>query len=171
MSSPKWAEVLGPDAEPLMLAAVATVAERSFFAVVERCDGRRFARLKANVSRWLVATIHFSQAASAGEVSCTVSEELAVALFDAFTGREPLGPPRAEELLDLLGEFANMACGSWLTRLTPKAGFVLAAPTVKWTADGTRPAHTGPRLLLAINDLPLAVEVRAAPRAVASARV
>ncbi len=167
MFSPKWPEALGPDAERRMLEAVTTVAEQSFFAVVEPCYPRRFAALKGGVPRWLVAAIHFADEDCAGELRCTVSEDLAIALFDAFTGREPLGPPRAEELLDLLGEFANMACGSWLTRRPRRSGFTLSAPTVRWTEDATLPVPEGPHLLLAVNDLPLVLEVRAAPVAAA----
>ncbi len=162
MSSTKWPEPLGPDAEYVMVEAVAAVAERSFFALVERCDDQRFAKLERDVPRWMVAAIEFAEPECTGVVSCTLSEELALALFDAFTGREPLGPPPAEELLDLIGEFANMVCGAWLTRRADTSGFTLSPPTVKWAADGSRPALTGARLLLTLNDLPLAVEVRAA---------
>ncbi len=162
MFSPRWPTVLGPDAERALLDAVTAVAEQSFFAVVDRCDDRTFAELCGHAPRWLVAAIAFTDAESAGELRCTVSEELAVALFDAFTGREPLGPPRAEELLDLLGEFANMACGSWLTRLRRATIFNLATPAVKWLPDGAAPTVTGSHLLLTVNDLPAVVEVRAA---------
>ncbi len=167
MSSPKWPEALGPDAERLLLEAAGAVAEQSFFAVVEPCNARRFAEIEKGVTRWLVASIHFEDVGCAGELRCTVSEDLAVGLFDAFTGREPLGPPRAAELLDLLGEFANMICGSWLTRRPRGSGFRLSTPAVKWTDDGARPAPEGAHLLLAVNDLPLALEVRAAPAAAA----
>jgi len=163
MSSPKWPEVLGPDAERALLEAVTAVAEQSFFAVVEPCDTRQFAQLERDAARWLVAAIPFTDADCRGELRCTVSEDLAVALFDAFTGREPLGPPRAEELLDLLGEFANMACGSWLTHRPRRTGFTLGPPSVKWMTDASRPSLTLPHLLLAINDLPLVLDVRATP--------
>ncbi len=163
MCSEKWPDLLGRDASALMVEAVTAVAERSFFAVAEPCDAERFAAIASGVPRWMVAAVKFTEADCAGSVACTLSEDLAQALFDAFTGREPLAPaPPADEVLDLVGEFSNMVCGTWLTRLAKKQTFTLHKPSVQPAPDPLQLSAPGARLLLAVNDLPLVVEVRVA---------
>jgi hypothetical protein len=52
---------------------------------------------------------------------------LAERLFDAFSGRDPEEPaPPIAEIHDLVGEFANMICGSWLTRAANERTFAIA---------------------------------------------
>ena len=164
MCSPNWPELLGPHADDVMLDAVTRVAERNFFAVVEPCDDRQFAVLADQSARWLVAAVHFTEGDCSGAVSCTVSEHLANALFDAFSGRDQLDPaPDPQQLLDLVGEFSNMICGAWLTRLAVRQTFTLSSPTVRHSPDPSQLTTPQARMLLAVNDLPLAVEVRVAP--------
>ena len=161
MCSLKWPELLGSDAVDVMLEVVTVVAERSFFAVAEPCDDHRFANLSANTARWMVAAVRFAEPDFNGVVSCTLSEDLAHSLFDAFTGRDPADPaPEPEQVFDLVGEFSNMICGLWLTRLASQQTFSLSRPTVQRAPDKSLLALADARLLLAINDLPLAVEVR-----------
>ena len=163
MCSQKWPDLLGRDASAVMFAAVTAVAERSFFSVVEACEPARFSAMAAEIPRWMVAAVKFTEDDCVGSVSCTMPEELAQALFDAFTGREPLAPaPPADEILDLVGEFANIVCGSWLTRLAKNQTFTLHKPSVQPAPDPSQLSAPGARLLIAINDLPLVVEVRVA---------
>jgi CheY-specific phosphatase CheX len=101
-----------------MFEAVRSVAEHSFFAVAEPGDERSFAAQAAAVPSWLVATVRFEQGALQGTVACTMPTSLARGLFDAFAGRDPSEPePGAELVHDLVGEFSNMVCGAWLTRV------------------------------------------------------
>ncbi len=161
MSSLKLPETLPtPDREEVF-SAVADVAERSFFAMVDPCDDARFEELAAPHAEWLIATVRFEEPTCAGAVSCRLPSALADRLFDAFSGRdadEP--PPHPEEVRDLVGEFANMVCGAWLTRAANDRTFNLSKPIV-----GTKPlsassgeVRTG--LMVSIDDLPCQVDVR-----------
>src|SRR5512146_1403003 len=133
MCSMKSPELLGSDGLDAMVNAVAAVSERSFFAVVEPCDEARFAGLPRPDTRWMAATVRFREPDCRGRVSCTLSEELAHALFNAFTGRDPLDPaaePHPALLADLIGEFANMICGTWLSKQASRQLFTLSRPEV-----------------------------------------
>jgi len=150
------------EATAAMFEAVRTVAEQSFFAVAEPSDDRSFGVAAVQVPRWLVATVGFEQGPLAGTVSCTLPEHLAAGLFDAFTGRDPGDPaPTTALVYDLVGEFSNMVCGAWLTRVEGGRTFTLTHPSVEPAA---RPAAAGDlRLVAAIDDLPVAVDLRLAP--------
>jgi hypothetical protein len=156
-------ELLGSDAADLMVDAVTAVAAKSFFAVVERCDDQRFAALSSGAPGWWIVSVQFTEATDSGVVSCTMPDDLAHELFDSFAGRDPLGPPpNPDELVDLLGEFSNMVGGTWLTRLANHQTFSLSSPKVQ-RAPSAPPANgADTRVLLALNDRPLAVEVRIA---------
>jgi hypothetical protein len=146
-----------------MVEVVSTVAARSFFAVVERCDDERFDALSAGAAGWWIASIQFNEGDERGVVSCAIADDLAFALFDAFTGRDPHDPPAdPTDLVDLLGEFSNMVGGTWLTRLANHQGFSLGSPQVQRVASLSRRRDADPRVLLSLNDRPLAVEVRIA---------
>jgi CheY-specific phosphatase CheX len=151
-----------PKAASAMFDAVRTVAEQSFFAVAEPADDRSFGVAAAQVPRWLVATVRFEQGPLAGSVSCTIPEKLANGLFDAFTGRDPGEPaPIASLIHDLVGEFSNMVCGAWLTRVESGLTFTLSHPSVE---TAPTPAEAGDlRLVAAIDDLPVAVDLRLQP--------
>jgi len=146
-----------------MADAVTAVAGNSFFAVVEPCDAQRFADLSSIARSWWLVSVQFTESAETGVVLCTLTDELATMLFDAFTGRDPDGPPDSASLVDLLGEFGNMICGAWLTRLANHQTFSLSRPAVVLAQDVLPSDEAGARKHLAVNDLPLAVEVRVAP--------
>ena len=134
--------------------AVEAVAERSFFAVVDRCDEQMLRSLARSVPRWLVATVRFDDGPLKGAMSCTLPEDLAYLLFDGFSGRDPNEPlPGERDLYDLVGEFANMVCGAWLSRCAADRAFRLGPPLVarisapaagaagrSWLGIGNRPA-------------------------------
>ena len=155
-NSPK---LIDPDAATAMFEAVRSVAEQSFFAVAEPGDDRSFDALAKHVPRWLVATVRFEQGPTAGSVSCTLPENLAHGLFDAFTGRDPADPAPTDILIhDLVGEFSNMVCGAWLTRVEGGRTFTLSHPLVEPAVAVGRAGDI--RLLAAIDDLPVAVDLR-----------
>jgi hypothetical protein len=154
---------LDPSAASVVAHAVVDVAERSFFAAAEVAQTPEGDA--ASADDWLVASVQFDEAEAAGTVSCLLPEALARSLFDAFNGREPHAPrPAIDQLFDLVGEFSNMVCGAWLTRVATEQAFVLGKPLVRpvldslalTTADGTRTA-------MLVNDLPLLVDVRVGP--------
>ena len=164
MSSPKsptvdWPALIHTDAAATALFdAVRSVAERSFYSVAEPGHDEVFRVEARRVPRWLAATVRFEQGGFAGSVSCTLPERLAHTLFDAFTGRDPADPlPTPELVVDVVGEFSNMVCGVWLTRVASGHAFTLSRPRVEPAA------HVGDsgdvRVLAAIDDRPVAVDV------------
>ncbi len=163
MCSLKWPAPLGSDPVGVMLEAVSRIAERNFYAVVEPCDADRFAALAAEETGvWMVAKVAFTEADCTGVVTCHLSQELAYTLFDAFTGRDPLldPPPASDALDDLVGEFTNMICGSWLTLLANRQTFELSRPEVRRLEQAPLARPDAP-LLLTLNDRPFVVQVGA----------
>jgi hypothetical protein len=135
-----------------MLAAVGAVAEQSFYALVEP-------RAEADLSArsWLMAAVRFGDGRLFGSVVCWLPADLSQILFDAFTGREP-GDPRApaDQIDDLVGEFANMVCGDWLTRCLGHRVFQLSPPLV---VRVPKPAANPPRRQwVRVSDRPLAID-------------
>jgi hypothetical protein len=135
-----------------MLAAVGAVAEQSFFAFVDP-EGEADLTPRS----WLMAAVRFSDGELSGSVVCWMPADLSQSLFDAFSGREP-GDPRAqaEHIDDLVGEFANMVCGDWLTRCLGHRVFELSPPLVLRTG---KPAANPPRRQwVRVSDRPLAID-------------
>jgi len=160
MSSVKPPDLFSPDAGTQVAGAVVAVAERSFFADVQSCDRGRFDDLAAAIDdSWLVAMVHFREGDFAGALSCSLPQDLARNLLDAFTGRDPQEPdPDREALFDLVGELSNMICGTWLTRMAMAQTFTLSRPVVEFTRS--RPAVGEDTVaMMAINDWPLLVSV------------
>ena len=141
MSSMTLPELIGPETPRRDPAARSqTVAERSFFAVVEPCDDRRSTALAATVSRWLVGDRPLRRGRG---------DRLAVVHAAATTSRAAvrrLQRPRsartrrrhATRCYDLVGEFANMVCGAWLSRCASDATFPLSPPVVEPRAAARR---------------------------------
>jgi hypothetical protein len=168
MSSISLPDLIGPETADAILAALRTVAERSFFADVEPCDDRTFGRLTSGMSSWLVATVRFEEGTAIGALSCTLPDALATALFEAFTGHDPsTAEPRRADVLDLVGEFANMVCGAWLSRLSDNCLFELRVPAVtRMTAGWTPLSDSNGReglicRMVTINELPMRILIRA----------
>jgi chemotaxis protein CheY-P-specific phosphatase CheC len=158
MCSAKLPDLFSPEVTAQVAGAIASVAERSFFADVQSCDRARFEE-QAAAGAWLVATVHFREGACAGTLSCTVPHDLARNLLDAFTGRDPRDPdPDRDALFDLVGELSNMICGTWLTRMATAQAFTLSRPVVEFVA-GRPTLGQSDATLVAVNDLPLAVSV------------
>jgi hypothetical protein len=139
--------------------AVSTVAERSFFACVDRCDRPDFDDIQ---TEWLVATVRFDDGPVSGSLACSLPSDLALRLFDAFSGRHPSAslPPR-HQLDDLVGEFSNMVCGAWLTRCDTHRVFKLRPPVVSRVQRPDRDENR--REWLAVNNRPVAIDWDLAP--------
>lgn len=134
--------------------AVSTVAERCFFACADRCDAPDLDEIEAE---WLIATVHFHDGPVHGSLACVLPSDLALWLYDAFTGRDPATPsPRRDQVDDLAGEFSNMVCGAWLTRVDTHRVFRLSPPSIGRVA---RPANEGShREWVAVNNRPVAID-------------
>lgn len=141
---------------PPIRAAVAAVAEQSFFAMVDGCE---VSDAEAAADAWLVAMVRFDDGHTSGSLACWVPPDLAQALFDSFSGRDPSDPlPPAHQVYDLIGEFSNMVCGDWLSRsIGQRSAFELSQPIV---VQAPKPMSHDPsrRLWVKVNDRPLAVD-------------
>jgi hypothetical protein len=160
MSSPMLQKL--SDGRAAIADAVEAVAEKSFFAVVDRCPEKVLTGLAGSVPLWVVATVRFEDGPVKGSMSCTVPEDLAHTLFDGFSGREPSATaPGDRQLYDLVGEFANMVCGSWLTHCVSERAFRLGPPLVA-RVGVPQPSAPG-RHWLGIATRPVAVDVYLQP--------
>jgi hypothetical protein len=141
--------------------ALVEVGEQSFFAFVERCDQTWFDDLAAEAGGWMIATVTFTGEQGTGSLSCTFTEELVLDLYDAFTGRDPAeGTPDPREIADLAGEFANMVCGLWLSRIMGSHTFSLGSPRAGRVPQPAGPAPQGAeRMLVVVNNRPMIVDL------------
>mgnify|MGYP006281464827 CR=1 FL=1 len=154
--------LFGSDATTALRSAVADVVERSFFSMADECDAESFERVSAEIPAWVSASVQFDEGSSPGAVVCWIAAPLAERLFDAFSGRDPDEPPPSEtDLYDLVGEFANMVCGAWLTRAVNQQTFSLTKPVVDACDSATAIAAVGDRgLTFFIDDMPIAIDVQ-----------
>jgi len=142
--------------------AVSTVAERSFFACVDRTDAPDAEGVQGE---WLAATVRFDDGPVWGSLACVLPADLALSLFDAFSGRDPAAQlPRADQLDDLIGEFSNMVCGTWLTRCEAHRVFRLSPPAVTRTMQPGEPDEGRHREWLMLNNRPVAIDWEIARR-------
>src|SRR4051794_28843597 len=136
--------------------ALSSVVESSFNASAESCDEVTLSALAAEEGSWLRASVRFDGRMS-GEVVCTLPESLVSKLAAAFGGLDPGDPLDPLLLDDLMGEFANMVCGRWLTRISDTTTFDLGAPLV------SRPGVTAPgaanQMATIVNGQPAFIQV------------
>ena len=138
-----------------LVAAIVNVAERSFFAYAEPAPDGVPVDLPGDCYELSVAFT----GAFAGIVRLVMPIALARDLCAAFSGLSPDEPLADDAVSDLAGEFANMACGTWLTSLEEAVCFSLAHPLVtRVPADA---AVAGPAVL--INDQPVVIQLELVP--------
>jgi CheY-specific phosphatase CheX len=137
--------------------ALVEVAENSFFAFVDPLEGEALAEAMAAASSWLEASVTFT-GAFGGTMHILVAEPLALELFASFLGLEPGETADDARLFDLVGEFGNMVCGSWLTRSCQRRRFDLQHPVVVRQAAAVPPG-AGEGLTLALNGQPVFVRL------------
>ncbi len=135
--------------------AIVVVAERSFFAFAE--PAAPDADIPGAGDRYELAVAFTGP--FAGIVRLTMPVTLAHDLCAAFSGAAPDEAIAADAVQDLAGEFANMACGTWLTGLGESVCFSLAHPMVR--AAGPEALHDG-RVVL-VNDQPVVVGLELVP--------
>jgi hypothetical protein len=136
------------------MAAVGIVAERSFFAFVDPCPPPVD---DEDEREWFVASVRFDDGLLSGTLTCTLRSDLAQVLFDAFSGRHPASPlPSRHQVEDLIGEFSNMVCGTWLSRCAGERLFRLRQPVVEHLARPAADEHN--RLWVSLHNRPLAID-------------
>jgi CheY-specific phosphatase CheX len=138
-----------PDAErERIIDAVTRVAERSLFAFAEEIPVEL---MPASIDGgWHVASLQFAGPFS-GRMSLAVPAVLGRQICDACIGDEPAD---LSAVRDLVGEFANMTCGTWLTTRQEESCFDVTHPEVV-DADHV-PACD---MAFAINDLPVKLSI------------
>ena len=172
MSSVKSPALTSTDQDALQ-SAVIEVCENAYFVFVEACDAPQFATLVEPVraekgrgpsGRWLNASVAF-HGASTGEVEVVLPERLGTWLVVSLLGLPPDATLKDNQLLDGVGEFANMVCGAWLSKANETASFTLDVPKVSrmppgWTPDSALPGGEQAYRTVVVNDLPLEVRAR-----------
>ena len=175
------------EADDTLYLALLQVCDRSFFTLVESCDGTRFAALVKNAASdaafedtsdaagarpqldWLKASVAFDATFSSGEFEIYLPTKLArwlVASMLGTPGTADSGDIQLpdEQMFDGMGEFGNIVCGSWLTELGRNQAFNLASPHVARVPAGWNPlaevTNRERRQLVCINDLPMRVVIR-----------
>jgi len=138
--------------------ALVEVAENSFFAFVDPVEAEVAGELLAIAPGWIQATVVF-EGAFGGAMQIALAEPLAIELFASFLGLEPGDVPDDARLFDLVGEFGNMVCGSWLTRSCQRRSFDLHHPEVVRLPAAEAPQAEAHRLVLTLNGQPACVRL------------
>lgn len=140
-----------------LAAALTAVGEQSFFGYVNLKPEQEFAPAAGAVQQWLLAIVDFRSDEHGGRLRIALPAGLAGDLLAAFLGLPD--EDTTPELTDMVGEFANMLCGYWLTEQCPEKTFALTKPIVtSESATGGLPwaAATTPLCAL-LNDQPVAI--------------
>lgn len=110
-------------------------------------------------AEWVEASVDFVGPCS-GRLSCWLPGPPAHELCEAFSGESITLLSKSEVVADVIGEFTNMICGTWLTRVTDPGShygalvpFALSPPVV----DVVRTA--GDEEAVVVNDRPVLVRV------------
>jgi hypothetical protein len=141
---------LDQDARAALDRALTLVAEESFFAMVDPVPED----LAAPDGHLLNVRVTF-EGGFAGTLSCTMPRALAHELTAAFSGASMDEIAVADPAIDdLVGEFANMICGRWLTDVAPQDLFSLTHPAI---TPVVAPADRAPHGLL--NGQPIWIEL------------
>lgn len=158
MSSAKSAPItLSSDVRDQLVDSATRVCETSFFAFVEPASNELLASA-ADESRWYHTSVNYT-GPSHGSVAVALPEELAREVFAAFLGFADSSAANQAEVEDVVGEFANMVCGAWLTSLGGDSCFSLTHPEV---SSGGLPVLDENAIVLAVNDRPLVIRAEQA---------
>jgi CheY-specific phosphatase CheX len=143
------------------------VSENAYFVFVEPVDRAQFADAVGLVKdAWLKVSVAF-EGSFAGSVEIAMPEPLGMWLVTSLLGMQ--GHETLEEVqqFDGVGEFANMVCGAWLSRLSDDCLFELRVPAVTRMTAGWSPiteTDIRPELIcrmVTINELPMRILIRA----------
>ena len=172
MSSAKSQLLTPTDLHDTLQAALIEVGENAYFVFVEPCDAGAFATLaeqerdKSSRPGWLMASVRFTGAFS-GSVEIVLPERLGHWLVTSLLGMPPEEDLPETQMFDGVGEFANMVCGAWLSRVGDQALFELKVPAVtrmaaEWNPVGDGRGREEPMCrMVSLNDSPMRIRVRA----------
>ncbi len=158
MSSAKSApNTLSSDARDQLVESATRVCETSFFAFVEPASSEMLAAA-AGEAHWFHTSVTYT-GPSKGNVALALPEDLAREIFAAFLGFADSSAANDAEVEDVVGEFANMVCGAWLTARGGEACFSLTHPEVR---RGCLPVLADDTIVLAVNDRPIVIHAELA---------
>ena len=170
MSSAKSQLLTPTDLHDTLQAALIEVGENAYFVFVEPCDAGAFATLAEQEREkgpgWLMASVRFTGAFS-GSVEIVMTERLGHWLVTSLLGMSPEDDLPENQMFDGVGEFANMVCGAWLSRVGDQALFELKMPAVTRMATEWNPVGEGRGReelmcrMVSLNDSPMRIRVRA----------
>jgi hypothetical protein len=170
MSSAKSQLLTPTDLHDTLQAALIEVGENAYFVFVEPCDAGAFATLAEQEREkgpgWLMASVRFTGAFS-GSVEIVLTERLGHWLVTSLLGMSPEDDLPETQMFDGVGEFANMVCGAWLSRVGDQALFELKMPAVTRMATEWNPVGEGRGReelmcrMVSLNDSPMRIRVRA----------
>jgi chemotaxis phosphatase CheX-like protein len=170
MSSAKSQLLTPTDLHDTLQAALIEVGENAYFVFVEPCDAGAFATLAEQEREkgpgWLMASVRFTGAFS-GSVEIVLTERLGHWLVASLLGMSPDEGLPETQMFDGVGEFANMVCGAWLSRVGDQALFELKVPAVTRMAAEWNPVGDGRGReelmcrMVSLNDSPMRIRVRA----------
>lgn len=174
MSSAKSPLLTPTDLHDTLQEALIEVGENAYFVFVEPCDVGTFATLAeqererrgAAPPAWLMASVRFTGAFS-GSVEIVLPERLGHWLVTSLLGMTPDESLPDTQMFDGVGEFANMVCGAWLSRVGDQALFELKVPAVtrlapEWNPVGEVRGREEPMCrMVTLNDSPMRIRVRA----------
>lgn len=149
-----------PDACEGVRGALALVAESSFFTMAEPIDQHRLDEWVAETGAvpWVRVGVTFAGSFD-GAIDIDLPEMLGTRLLTAFAGMGDGEGPQDSQVRDMMGEFANMVCGSWLTQFCRSERFDLTPPSVQYLKAGPppQPRHVAGTVLAAIEGVPVRV--------------
>jgi CheY-specific phosphatase CheX len=155
------------DLHDALQTALIEVSENAYFVFVEPADHAQFADAVSLVrDNWLKVAVSF-EGSFAGAVEVTMPEPLGMWLVTSLLGMQVHETLEEAQQFDGVGEFANMVCGAWLSRLSDDCLFELRVPAVtRMTAGWTPLAETNARQelicrMVTINELPMRILIRA----------
>ena len=170
MSSAKSQLLTPTDLHDTLQAALIEVGENAYFVFVEPCDAGAFATMAEQEREkgpgWLMASVRFTGAFS-GSVEIVLTERLGHWLVTSLLGMTPEDDLPETQMFDGVGEFANMVCGAWLSRVGDQALFELKMPAVTRMAAEWNPVGEGRGReelmcrMVSLNDSPMRIRVRA----------
>jgi CheY-specific phosphatase CheX len=155
------------DLHDALQTALIEVSENAYFVFVEPVDHAQFADAVSLVKdNWLKVSVAF-EGSFAGAVEISMPEPLGMWLVTSLLGMQGHETLEEAQQFDGVGEFANMVCGAWLSRLSDDCLFELRVPAVtRMTAGWSPVAETNAHQelicrMVTINELPMRILIRA----------
>jgi CheY-specific phosphatase CheX len=155
------------DLHDALQTALIEVSENAYFVFVEPADHSQFADAVSLVKdNWLKVAVAF-EGSFAGAVEIAMPEPLGMWLVTSLLGMQSHESLEEAQQFDGVGEFANMVCGAWLSRLSDDCLFELRVPAVtRMTAGWSPVTENNARQelicrMVTINELPMRILIRA----------